>query len=172
MFDKLIDLIISVWHDFKPVIFILQYKEGIMLRAGKFHRVLKPGWHLKIPFVDQYLDENVKLDTMQITEVNITTLDGKTATIGCEFELCITDIYTALIDTNDWRSNLHDMCQGILSEHLEDLNWEEIKKKTTKNSIAKKIETKASEMGITTSNFNFTNKATSRVFKLFNSNNG
>ncbi len=168
MFDKLIDLIISVWNDFKPIIFILQYKEGVMLRAGKFNRILQPGWHFRIPFVDDYLVENVKLDTMQITEVNITTLDGKTVTIGCEFELYIVDIYAALIDTNDWRSNLHDMCQGILSENLEDLNWEEIKKKTTKNSISKKIEAKASEMGIATSNFNFTNKAMSSVYKLFN----
>lgn len=171
MFDKLIDLIISVWHDFKPIIFILEYKQGVMLRGGKFNKILNAGWHLRIPFVDDYLSENVMTDTMQIKEVNITTLDGKTVTIGCEFELTITNIYLALIATNDWRSNLHDMCQGILSDHLEDLNWEDIRKKTNKNSIAKKIKDRALEMGITTNNFNFTDKATSRVFKLFNNRN-
>lgn len=171
MFDKLIDLIITLWNDLKFIVFILHYKEGVLLRAGKFKKVLKPGWHFKVPFLDDYFTENVKLDTMQIQEVNITTLDGKTVTIGCEFELEITDIFTALIETNDWRSNLHDICQGILSDQLEDINWEDIRKKTTKNAIARKIETRASEMGIATSNFSFTNKATSRVFKLFNEKN-
>ena len=114
MFDKLIDVILSVWHDFKPIIFIFEYKKGVMLRAGKFHRVIGAGWHLRIPFVDDYFADNVMVDTMQIKEVNITTLDGKTVTIGCEFELTISDIYLALIATNDWRSNLHDMCLSLI----------------------------------------------------------
>lgn len=170
MFDKLIDLIISVWNDFKPVIFIFEYKEGILLRGGRFRKILKPGWHSRIPFVDDYYVENVKTDTMRIKEVNITTLDGKSVTIGCEFDLKISDIYKAMVDTNDWRSNLQDMCAGILSDHLEDLNWEDIKKKTTKNAIAKKIEKRAEELGIITSNFNLTDKVLSTAFKLFGDN--
>lgn len=170
MFDKLIDLFISIFNDLKPIIFIFEYKEGILLRAGRFKKILKPGWHFRIPFVDDYYTENVKTDTMRIGEVNITTLDGKTATIGCEFDLRITDIEKAMVDTNDWRSNLHDMCSGILSDHLEDLNWEDIKKKTTKNAIARRIEKRAEEMGITTSNFNFTDKVISKAYKIFSDN--
>lgn len=129
MFDKLIDIIIGLWKDFQPLIFVLEYKEGVMFRAGRFHHVLGPGPHLRIPFIDSYFVENVKTDTMRIEEVNITTLDGKTATVGCEFELRITDIYTALVETNDWRSNLHDIAQGILSDNLEDIEWDDIRKK-------------------------------------------
>ena len=168
MFDKLIDLLISVWKDFQPLVFVLEYKEGVMFRAGKFRRVWLPGAHLRIPFVDTYYTENVKTDTMRVEEVNITTLDGKTVTIGCEFELKITDIVKAVVDTNDWRSNMHDIAQGILSDNLEDIDWDDIRKKTTKNAIAKKIEHRAIEMGITTSNFNFTDKAITRAITLFN----
>lgn len=168
MFDRFIDLFISIFNDIKPIIFIFEYKEGILLRGGRFKKVLKPGWHFRIPFIDDYYVENVKTDTMRIDGVNITTADNKTATIGCEFDLRITDIYKAMVDTNDWRSNLHDMCSGILSDYLEDLNWEDIRKKTTKNAIAKRISHRAEEMGITTSNFNYTDKVLSRAFKLFN----
>lgn len=168
MFDKLIDLLVSVWKDFQPLIFVLEYKEGVMFRAGKFKKVWLPGPHLRIPFVDTYYTENVKVDTMRVEEVNITTLDGKTVTIGCEFELNITDIVKAVVNTNDWRSNMHDIAQGILSDNLEDIDWEDIRKKTTKNAIAKKIEQRAIEMGITTHNFNFTDKAITRAITLFN----
>ena len=34
MFDKLIDVLISVWNDFKPIIFIAEFEEGVMLRGG------------------------------------------------------------------------------------------------------------------------------------------
>lgn len=172
MFDKLIDLIVSAWNDFKPIIFIFEYKEGIMLRAGKFLKILKPGWHLRIPFVDDFYVENVKTDTMRIKEVTVTTLDSKTVTIGCEFDLRITDIYKAMVDTNDWRSNLQDMCAGVLSDYLEDLHWEDIKRKPTKNAIFKKMEKRAEEMGITISNFNFTDKVVTKPFKLFTDSKG
>lgn len=168
MFDKLIDLLISVWKDFQPLIFVLEYKEGVLFRAGKFRKIWLPGPHLRIPFIDSYYTENVKTDTMRIDEVNVTTLDNKTVTIGCEFELRISNIYIAVVDTNDWRSNLHHIVQGILSDTLEDIDWDDIRKKTTKNAIAKKIEHRAFEMGITTSNFNFTDKAMSTAIKLFN----
>ena len=167
MLDRLIALLIELWNDFKPILFVQEYKMGVLLRGGKFIKILSPGWHLKIPFVDEYVLDYVKADTMRISEVNITTLDERTITIGCEFDLKVVDIYLALIETNEWRSNLHDICQGILSDSLEDTNWEDIRRKPIKNSIQRKIETRAQEMGVNISNFNFTDKAISRAFKLF-----
>lgn len=167
MFDKLIDLLIQMWEHFKPLVFILQYEEGVLFRGGKFVRVLKPGVHFKIPFVDDYHQENVKGDTMNISPVSITTLDGKTISVGCEFDFIITDIKQALVETNDWRSNLHDICMGILSDHLEDCNWEDIKKKTIKNQISKRIEKRALEMGVTVGNFNFTDKSITKALTLY-----
>lgn len=149
---------------------IYQYQEAVLYRGGKFRRIIKPGFHWKIPIIDNYHTDTVTMNTMKIDEVNITTLDSKTVIIGCEFDLIISDIYKALNDTHDWHSNLRDISRGILSDTLEDLNWDDIRKKTTKNSIAKKIEKRALEMGITTSNFNFTDKAISRAYKLFNNN--
>ena len=158
---------IELWNDLKPIIFILEYKEGILLRGGRFIKVLKPGAHFKIPFLDDYHLENVKTDTMRIPEVNITTLDSQSVIIGCQFELRVVDIYKAMIETNDWRTNLQDICQGIISDCLEEKNWEDIKKKTTKNLIARKIEERAAEIGITTDHFNFTDKVITRVIKLY-----
>ncbi len=166
MFDKLIDLLISCWDHFKPILFILEYEEGVMYRGGKLLKSLEPGWHFKIPFIDDWHVENVKADTMNITPVTITTLDNKTITIGCEFDFYIEDIVLAVVQTNDWRSNLHDMCMGILSDHLEDCNWEDIKKKVVKNQIFKKIEKRALEMGVVASNFNFTEKTITRALAL------
>lgn len=166
MFDRLIDLIISCWDHFKPIIFILEYEEGVMYRRGKLLRSLSKGWHLRIPFVDDIHVENVKADTMNIIPVTITTLDNKTITIGCEFDFYIKDIIQAVVMTNDWRSNLHDICKGILSDHLEDCNWEDIKKKTVKNQIFKRIEKRAEEMGVIISNFNFTDKTITKALAL------
>lgn len=167
MFDKLIDLLVQIWDYIKPAIIILQYEEGVLFRFGKFKKILKPGLHFKIPFADDYHPENVKNDTIRIEPISVTTLDGKTVSVGCEFDFFINDIYLALVETNDWRSNIYDICLGIMSDHLEDCDWADIRKKVVKNQIEKKISKRAYEMGVTMSNFNFTHKAITRAFTLY-----
>lgn len=170
MFSRAIELLIETWDDAKFIIFIPEFKEGVLLRAGRFKKTLGPGWHFKVPFIDDYFTDSVKTDTMKTDEVSLTTADGKTITVRAEFELRIIDIHKAVIETNDWRSNLQDVAQGIISSILEDLTWEDIMKKSTKTSISKKIKESAFSMGIETKNFNFTDKSISRSFRLFTSN--
>lgn len=163
----IINFIISIWDYIKPYVVVLEYEEGVMFTFGKYTKTLKPGLHFKWFFAQTYHLENVKNDTFRVEDVNITTLDNKTISIGCEFDFTIEDIVKATVEQNEWRSNLKDICIGILSDHLEDCTWEDIKKKTVKNQIDKKIQKRALEMGVATSNFNFTNKAISRAFKIF-----
>jgi regulator of protease activity HflC (stomatin/prohibitin superfamily) len=169
MLDALLDFFRGIWDHFKPILFIYNYEAGVIFRAGKFHKVLKPGnWYFRIPFIDDLFVDNIAIDTMAVKEVNVTTLDGKTITIGGEFDLKITNIYLALVETHDWRTNLVDISRGIVSDHVEDNNWDELRKKVTKNAIEKKINKRALEMGVEISNFNFTDKTIGRILTLFN----
>lgn len=166
MFAEVIQFIKDGWNDLKPVLFINQYENGVLLRAGKYNKVLLPGWWWKIPFVDSYHTENIMADTMDIPSVHITTLDNKTVSIGCEVEFKISDIHLAVIECNDWRTNVKDIVRGIISEHLEDCAWEDIKKKVVKNQISKKIEKRFSEMGVTLLYFNYTDKVLTKAITL------
>ena len=168
MFDRLIDLLVSIWIHIKPIVFIEEFEKAVVFRGGRYIKNWNPGAHLRIPLVDDFYSDVVTPDTQDIREVNVTTLDGKTISIGCQFNLMIIDIKKALVDTHEWRTNLIDISRGILSDHLEDCSWEDIRKKTTKNAVEKKIQKRCDEMGIEISDFNFTDKALSRVFKLFN----
>lgn len=169
MFNLFFSWLREVWNSFKPIVFIYPYEEGVILRAGKYIKTLKNNnWYLRIPFLDDILIDNIALDTMAIKEVNITTLDSKTITIGGEFDLKIVDIKLSIVDTHDWRTNLLDISRGIISDYVEDNNWEELRKKTTKNAIEKRINKRALEMGIEISNFNFTDKTIGRIITLFN----
>lgn len=168
MFDKLIDVLINIWDDLKCVYFVYQYKNAVQFRAGKFLRICGPGWWLKVPFLDDYHVENVVSDTLSIEAITVTTLDGKTISIACEFDFKVVDLYKAIILTNEWRSNMQDICKGIMSDYLEDCEWNEIRKKVTKNAVEKRIKSRGEEMGIEVSNFNFTDKAISRILKLIN----
>ena len=159
------------WDYIKIFTVIAAYEEGVLLRLGKPLRkgrsVLKPGFHLKFPILDYVYTAIVTTDTMEIKAVNITTLDGKTSTNGLIVKFRVSDIYKYLIETNEPRSNMHDLCRGILSNYLEDCNWEDIRKKPTINAIRKKIALECDEMGVEVLDVYFSDKCLTRAIKLF-----
>lgn len=167
MVDKILQFLLNFLEAILPIFYVFSYEGAVFYRGGKFVKTITPGWYLKIPFFDSFHKDIVTTDTMRIEDVTITTLDGKTVTLGGEFDLTISDIKKAVNDTHEWRSNLQDISRGIISDSLEDINWDDIRKKTTKNAIEKRIQKRGLEMGITINNFSFTDKSISRAFKLY-----
>lgn len=167
-FGEWLQQLITQFLDYlKPWVLIDQFEAGVLLRCGRYNRTLYPGLHLKWPFLDYYHSAIVTIDTLEVNEVNITTLDGQTISIGCYIEYLVIDVRKFLLDVNDAKTNMKDICRGILSNHLEDVTWEDIKKKPTINAIRKKLTSKYAEMGVEVKDVMFTDKCKSRVFKLF-----
>lgn len=148
-------------------VMVNQFEEGVLLSWGKFKRILKPGTHLKWPIMDYCYSTIVKYDTISIDEVNITTSDGLTITIGCIIEYDVEDVRKFLIETNDAKSNMKDVCRGVLSNVLEDCTWDEITKKTTMNKVKRMLESKYNDMGVRMKDVMFTDKCKTKALKLF-----
>ena len=167
-FEKLIDLIIKFFGELKPIVFIMQYEEAVVFRGGEFLKVMKPGWHLRVPFVDEIQADNVKNATICIREVNVTTADSKTISIAAKFNCEIADIHKAKVLINDWKANIVDTGRGIMSRELIKYTWNEICNSDVDCKIGQLIEEKAELMGIRIWDFNFIDKLIIRGFKLFN----
>ena len=161
--DKIIDLLKDIWHDIKPIIFIKEYEQGVILRAGKLIKSIDKGWHLRIPFIDEYYTAIVKVDTMVTHSVHITTTDDKTITAVPIVEFTINDIIKYLVDTNDTRSNLHDILRATVSDYLTDCTWEECKLKRTINAITRKVTEQCIPMGVSVSRVMLSDMCISRV---------
>lgn len=168
MLDKLIDLIISLWNRIQPIVFIMEFEQGIVFRCGKYLKVLQPGWHPRISGIDVIVTETVTNATICIREVNVTTADKKTISIAAKFNYQITDIYKARVLTNDWKSNIVDVGRGIMSKELNKCQWEDICAGNVDELIGTLIQAEARNLGVKVWNFNFTDKLIIRGFKLFN----
>lgn len=152
----------------KPWVVVNEYQRAVILRGGKYHRSLEPGTYLKYPIAEYALSDNVKPDTMEIPPITITTADGKTVTIGMIIHYEVPDIKKFLVDNNDSRSNMIQMGAAELSDHLEEINWIDIKKKTTKNAVQRKLNPYFEDMGVKILDLKFKDKAEVRAYKLFN----
>ena len=167
MIDKLLEFITNFWNELMPFFIINDYEQAIILRGGKFKKQLNSGWYLKYPFYDTVISAIVTKNTFHVANVNVTTLDGKTISVGPIIEYDVADVKKYLLDVNEAISNAHDVARGIIADYLTDCVWEDVKKKTTLTEIKKKLKTEFSLMGINVTKVLFGDISITRVFTLF-----
>ena len=148
-------------------VIVEHYEEAVVLFFGKYNRTLKPGLHFKLILAEYSIAAHVKKDTMEVEAVSLTTLDGETIVIGLMIDFEITDVRLFLVETNDSLTNMRDIARGEMSDYLEDINWVDIKKKTTKNALKKLIAARYEGMGVKLNDLKFTDKCKTKIFKLF-----
>lgn len=156
---------IKFWHQ------VEHWEGAVMLRWGKYHKILEPGWHWKWPIADFGLSTNIKADTVEIEPISMTTLDKKTISIGIVVEYQVKDVKLFLVEHNDSLSNFVDLCKGELSDIVEDENWDELRKKTIRTNLKNKLKPHAEALGLQIKEVKFTDKCEVRSFKLFTANN-
>ncbi len=144
-----------------------EFEEAVLLSWGKVNKIRTAGTYLKWPIRDYYLHTIVTYDTLQVDDVILTTSDRETVSVGCVVEYSIKDVRKFLIDTNEAKGNMKDVCRGILTTTLEEVSWTEITKKTVLNRIKKQMEAKFDRMGVEVIDVMITDKCKTKAFKLF-----
>ena len=149
MFDRLIDLIVKFIGLFQVYTFIAQYEEGVVLRCGKYHRTVKPGWRWILPLnLESVLTDNVVPTTTALGVQSLHTIDGRHINIKGVLFWKITDIRRVLLDVEDADGVLADASRGYISEMVADHTWDEIRSPKFVRNLKSKIQEQAREWGI------------------------
>lgn len=173
MLDWLGNLLSQFWEKFIFLWIIKEYEEGVLLRFGKFRKVLKKGLHFKIPFADEILSTPVVPTTMPLGAQSLTTKDDKTVVVKGIIKYEIDDIKVFLLEVYDATSALDDMTRAIIKTAITDRTWVELS--TNGNEIDKEITAKArseaSKWGIKIIKVTLTDLGKIRSYRLFTDSN-
>ncbi len=154
------------WFQF--VTFIDEWEEGVVLQAGKFRRVLKPGWRLHCPFgVDEIHVMNVKPDAMKLDEQVLTTYDDVEIVIKAVLKWSIFDIKKCMLDVENAEDTLGDIAVGFVQELVEETEWDRIRTKKFRKKLKKRIRGQARKWGIEVSTVKLKDLAKTRVYLIF-----
>lgn len=127
MFDRLIEFLLNSLEFFRCGEIINEYSAGVVLRLGKFHRVLGPGLHPLIPFyVERLLVDNIVPHPRPLREQSLTTADGRSVIIRAIVTARITDIRKALLAVEGVDGALVDACSGEVARVVCAATWEEL----------------------------------------------
>lgn len=152
---------------FQICTFIDPWEEGIIVRRGKFSRVVKPGiaWHL--PFeIDSIHTINVKIAAMEMDEQVLTTKDGKKIILSAVLMWSIFDVKKVFLDVEDASDTLADIVVGFIHELVERSTWAYINTPEFRAELKKLIQRTARKFGIRVITVKLHDLALTRVYRL------
>lgn len=68
------------------------WERGLRIRLGKVAAVLAPGIHFRIPFLDRIHVQSVRLRTLYLSGLTVTTRDGHALTVAMAIDFSIGDL--------------------------------------------------------------------------------
>ena len=170
MFDKLIEILSQWWHQIIPFIIIRDYEEAVLLRFGRFHSVLKPGIHIKLPFFDEVIDQHVVVTTLSLDAQSLYTKDRQNIVVKGLIKYKIADVKTFLLEVYDAQDALSDMSQSIIKNVIMSMTLEECTDTELDNTLSKKVRVEARKWGVEVQQVTLTDLAPIRSFRLINDN--
>ena len=148
MFDKLFELIASFFDYLKFWWIVEQYNKGVLLRFGKFVRIIEPGFHWKRPFSDIVLEHTIVPTTMRLYHQSLHTKDDKPMVVQAVIKYQVSDVETLLMKVFDPVDAIGDMTQAIIKNIVMERTWEECRNPELDNIITKKARVEAKRWGI------------------------
>lgn len=167
MFDRLWELLAQCWDLIVPFEVIDHYERGVVLRLGKPHRDLEPGFHWVFPFVEHVVSDIVKPTTQAFLSQTLTTKDGKTVVVSAIVTRSISDVRASLLECESVDSVVRDSTLGVVARQVRQHTWEELHTEDFNSKMLKEIRLRASEFGIKIHRVQLGDIAFTRALSLF-----
>ena len=168
MFDKLIEFLLNIIEDIMPVFFVKQYNNGILLRMGKFVRVVKPGVVFKIPFLDKIEVVTIVTTTLSVPTQSVITKDKKQLVVKSVVKYKIADVELFMLNVYDSTDAISDITQAIIKEQISLRTFEECTDNDFDNTVTKKLRVEMKKWGIEVDRVTLTDTGQIKSLRLFN----
>lgn len=149
-FQGLADVLLQFGGWLVPFSVLREYEGGVLLRFGRFQRVLGPGfvWHWPMG-IDEILKVNVAFDTMTTHDAGFTTLDGVSVAAAVAVGYRITDVQRFIVDVEDADSVVVDATSGTLRQLASQRTWAQIRDAEFEEEVYKAVRKRAFKYGVT-----------------------
>lgn len=169
---KIFDTVLGALNLFRFWIVLNEYERGIILRLGKFHKDVGPGFHLRIPFmVDELKFVNTRLKTTNSWDMTF-PLNGQSITMSFVAMIEVRDTKKVILNLDNWTTVAYALIKVALSQEVNRLLEEDptsyLKTNKFTSKVANEVKYKLKEKGIHLSEFSFQEIAKTRAYKLFN----
>jgi len=129
MIDRLVEVLLQFIELFRFWVILPPYEGGVLIRLGKFVKVLEPGLHWILPMgIDRTEHEHMVPRTHTLGDQSVTTLDGKQVGFQAVITYKVRDIKVALLEVENSEHAIQDSCAGTIGHIMAQCTWDDIVK--------------------------------------------
>ncbi len=161
------ELLVAWWEWLLPFTVIDAYEEAVVLRLGNFHRQLKSGFHLIIPFgAERVISDEVVSRVINLNSQSLTTLDGITVVVGGAVTMSIFNIKKAMLSVKTVEQAISDACCGVIGKAVRGTRWDDLTSDKFVDGLTARCHEYAKKYGITIERVQLTDLARMRALRL------
>lgn len=116
---------------------INQYERGVVQRLGRFRKILDPGLHVIIPYIDTMRNVDVRTTPMDVPKQEVITKDNVTVNVDAVVYFRVIDAKKAVFETTNYAYATSTFAQTALRDVTGDFDLDELLSK--RNEISSKI---------------------------------
>ena len=116
---------------------INQYERGVVQRLGRFRKILDPGLHVIIPYIDIMRNVDVRTTPMDVHKQEVITKDNVTVNVDAVVYFRVIDAKKAVFETTNYAYATSTFAQTALRDVTGNFDLDELLSK--RNEISKQI---------------------------------
>ena len=116
---------------------INQYERGVVQRLGRFRKILNPGLHVIIPYIDTMRSVDVRTTPMDVPKQEVITKDNVTVNVDAVVYFRVIDAKKAVFETTNYAYATSTFAQTALRDVTGNFDLDELLSK--RNEISRQI---------------------------------
>lgn len=119
MFDRFFDFLQKIKDLLVCFKVVDEYELGIVLRLGKYHRTLQPGFHWILPLaIDRVITSPKTIRTDLLDPQSLMTKDGVEVSVRGIITWKVRDMRIALLQVDQYFDIVRDLFYGAITEYI------------------------------------------------------
>ena len=162
-------LIAAVWGivlEFWPWTIIDQWELAVLVRRGKIRRIMKPGLRVCWPFIDRKLTEPATLQTVNIQDQTMVTLDRVNASVSGVIQYRVLDLALLWLTVHDHDEAIANVALTAIASHIALESFQELDPVTLARAAQRTLRRETRHWGIRVESFKLTDLADSSVHRI------
>lgn len=145
----LILILIALFVVIPGIRVVNQYERGVVQRLGRFRRIMEPGLHVIIPYIDTMRTVDVRTTPMDVPKQEVITKDNVTVNVDAVVYFRVIDAKKAVFETTNYAYATSTFAQTALRDVTGNFDLDELLSKRDKISsqIKEIVDTQTDKMG-------------------------
>ena len=127
-----------------------EWEEAIILRFGKFQRLVGPGFFFKWPYIETFLKQDKRIITLDISKQEVMTKDNISVTVDAVVFVKIVNTKDSLVNIRNVWDSVMKMAQTIMRDAVGEIELDELlaRRDEVANKIAQIVEQETADWGV------------------------